>query len=382
MTYLNRRIDLDSLLKNKSILMLGPRSVGKTSLIDNELENIKVFDLLHADTYSSLLRQPSILKETSDLLDSSQVIVIDEIQKLPELLDEVHRILNTSDRKFLLTGSSARKLKRGGANLLAGRAWQAELFPLTYHEIPDFDILKYLNRGGLPDIYQSEFPDEELRAYVGTYLREEIQAESLTRNLPAFSRFLDTIAFANGLEINYESLASDCAVSTSTLKNYFEILEDTLLGFSLPAFKKTKIRKAISRSKHYLFDVGVCNELSKRKNIIEGNELFGNAFEHFLVLEVRAWNSYSRSYHDLTYWRSTSKLEVDLIIGKQLAVEIKATKNVQPKHIKNLRALKEEGLIENFAIVANDPNERITKEGIHIYHWKTFLEKLWANELI
>jgi len=190
-----------------------------------------------------------------------RIIAIDEIQKLPTLLDEVHRLISKFDMKFILTGSSARKLKRGSANLLAGRAWRADLFALTSNEIPKFNLLTYLNCGGLPHIYGKKYAAEELNSYVSTYLREEIQSEALTRNLESFSEFLDAIAMSNGEEINFESLASDCGVSPGTLKNYIGILEDTLIGFTLSSYTKTKKRKAISRGKHYLFDLGVVNVL-------------------------------------------------------------------------------------------------------------------------
>jgi len=185
--------------------------------------------------------------------------VIDEVQKLPAILDEVHRLIEEKKMRFLLAGSSARRLKHGGANLLAGRAWSASLFPLTSFEIDDFNLIRCLNYGSLPQVYTSEDPLEELESYVSTYLQEEIKAEAVTRNIQAFSEFLDVIAMANGNEVNYEGLASDCQISPNTLKNYLQILDDTLLGFSLPAFLKTKKRKPITRSKYYLFDIGVTN---------------------------------------------------------------------------------------------------------------------------
>jgi uncharacterized protein len=231
--------------------------------------------------------------------------------------------------RFLLTGSSARKLKHGGSNLLAGRAWSASLFPLTSQEINNFDLMKCLNYGSLPQVYTSDDPLEELESYVGTYLQEEIKAEAVTRNIHAFSEFLDIIALASGDEVNYESLASDCQVSPQTLKNYIQILDDTLLGFTLPAFTKTKKRKSISRAKFYLFDVGVTNFLSNRSQIKMKSKEFGDVFEHFLILEIRAYISYTRNKLKIYYWRSTSQFEVDLTLGSSWAIEIKSTKEVQ-----------------------------------------------------
>lgn len=201
----------------------------------NIKDNVVIFDLLERGTYRRLLSDPSLLAT----VDQSKIIFIDEIQKIPT---------------FLLTGSSARKLKKGSSNLLAGRAWQASLYPLVSEEITNFDLLRYLTRGGLPQAYDSDYWKKELKAYISLYLREEVTAEALTRNLESFSKFIDLVAISNGNEINYNSFASDCGVSLNTIKNYFEILEDTLIGFKLPAFTKTKKRKAITRAKHYLFD--------------------------------------------------------------------------------------------------------------------------------
>lgn len=310
------------------------------------------------------------------------IVVIDEVQKMPEILDEVHRLIKSGNLTFLLTGSSARKLKRGGANLLAGRAWWAELFPLTSTEIPDFDLTTYLNRGGLPAVYPSDDYIEDLRAYTALYLKEEIQNEALTRKVAQFSEFLDLMALSNGEEISYQSFAGDCGVSANSIKNYIQVLEDTLVAFQLRAFTKTRKRKAISRSKLYFFDIGVTNSLANRGEIKEGSELFGKAFEHFILLEVRAFLSYARKETKMCYWRSTSQPEVDLLLDNCWAIEIKGVTSVQDKHLKGLRALKEEGTIQNFAIISCDRNERKTQDDISIFPWKLFLEKLWNEEII
>lgn len=379
MAYYKRRLDLNKLLQDKSFFLFGPRSTGKSTLISEQLPNAVVYDLLDAEIFKRLLERPKLLSEENQ--DSSNLIVIDEIQRLPQLLHEVHRLISKEGKKFLLTGSSARKLKNEGTNLLAGRAWRADLFPLTTQEIPDFDLLRYLNHGGLPQVYLSSKPEEELRAYTAMYLREEIQAESLTRNLQSFSSFLDVMAITNGEEINFQSLASDCGVSAGTLKNYIQILEDTLLGFSLRGFTQTKKRKAISRLKHYYFDVGVVNSLAKRGKIQQKSELFGKAFEHFIIQETRAYLGYSRSQNEMTYWRSLSQFEVDLLVGKTLAVEIKATSMVQDKHLKGLRALKEERIFRKHIVVSQDLKPRKTEDGIEILPWAFYLERLWNGDL-
>lgn len=381
----DRILSLGKLLKKKSFFLFGPRSTGKSTLIENELPDARVYDLLDANVFSRLMRNPTLLEEdnrTESSTSAAPIIVIDEVQKFPPLLDEVQRLIRKHGWTFLLTGSSARKLKRGAGNLLAGRAWMAELFPLVSAEIPQFDLLTYLNRGGLPQVYGSENHREELENYISLYLKEEIQNESLTRNLPAFSAFLDAIALSNGEEINFESFGNDCGVSPVTAKNYVKILEDTLIGFSLAGYTKTKKRKATSRIKHYLFDGGVVNTLCHRGEIFPKSELFGKALEQFIIQEVRAYLSYQRLRKELSYWRSVSQFEVDLIIGQDMAIEIKATSQVSEKHLKGLRALKEEGQIKKFSIVSMDESLRETNDGIIIYPWKEFLSRLWNNQLI
>jgi predicted AAA+ superfamily ATPase len=223
--------------------------------------------------------------------------------------------------------------------------------------------------------------EEELNAYIGTYLAEEIQAEAVTKNLAAFSEFLSVAALSNGHEINFDSFASDCGVSPSTVKSYFQILEDTLIGMLLTGFTKTKKRKATSRAKHFFFDIGVVNTLARRGKIAPRSELFGSAFEHFIMMEVRAYTSYARRHELLQYWRSTSNFEVDLILGARVAIEIKSTDLVQDKHLKGLRALKEEGLLEKYICVSTDEHLRVTQDGITIMPWQHFLKSLWSGEI-
>lgn len=372
----SRKLDLAKLLKFRSFFLFGPRGTGKSTLIEQTLPEARVYDLLDPEEFQRLLREPKIISQetTSDTL-----VVIDEIQKLPNLLDEVHRLIAKRKQTFLLTGSSARKLRKGGANLLAGRAFQAELFPLTSPEIVDFDLLTYLNTTGLPEFYGQLHAEEYLRAYIGTYLKEEIQAEALTRNLPGFTRFLEVIALSNGEEINYANIASDSGIAVRTLEGYFGILDDTLIGFSVPPFLLSVKRKAITRSKYFLFDIGVVNSLARRGRVEFKSELFGKLFEHFIALELRAFISYHRIDLPLQYWRSTSQFEVDFVIGNKLAIEIKGTDLVTDKHLKGIRAFKEEGLIQNYAVVSLDLRERVTPDGIHIWPWQTFLQKLWSD---
>lgn len=370
-----RVLNLPDLLKQRSFFLLGPRATGKSTLIAQTLGGAKIYDLLDPELFQRLLREPKLISEETN---SKTLVVIDEIQKMPSLLDEVHRLISKRNQTFLLTGSSARKLRRGAANLLAGRAFQAELFPLVSCEIENFNLLSYLNTTGLPEFCCREaLASEFLKAYVGTYLKEEIQAESLVRNLPGFSRFLETVALSNGQEIQFSNISSDTGVPVRTLEGYFSILDDTLVGFSVPPFLRTTKRKAITRAKYFLFDVGVVNSLSRRGRIELKSELFGKALEHFIALELRAWISYRRLDLPLCFWRSTSDFEVDFILGNKLALEVKATDLVSDKHMKGLRAFKEEGLVQDYLIVSLDETLRKTDDGITIIPWELFLKKLW-----
>ena len=371
-------LNLPELLSKKSFFLFGARSTGKTTLIQQTLPQSFVVDLLNARTYTTLLKDPTAL---ADLIRGHEkIVVIDEIQKLPKLLDEVHRIIQKDKRTFLLTGSSARKLKHGGANLLAGRARDARLFPLCSAEVPSFELLDFLNKGGIPDIFDSAEPEEDLEAYVDTYLREEIKAEAVTRNVGAFAEFLDVIGRSNGQELNYDGFASDLQVSTSTFKNYIQILEDTLIGFRLPGFVETKKRKATARAKHYLFDLGVARYLAGNGEIHRKSKLFGDALEHFIILEVRAYLSYTRSKQKMSYWRSTSQFEVDLLIGKETAIEIKATHQPGAKHLKGLRALKDENLFRRYICIHCGSHRSISEDGIELLPYHHFLTELWEKK--
>ncbi len=374
-----RILDVKHLLSMKSFFLFGPRSVGKSTLVRQQLKKAQVYDLLDDETYESLLRRPKIIEESLD--PEKSLVVIDEIQRLPKLLNEVHRLIYKKNLLFLLTGSSARKLRRGASNLLGGRAWEANLYPLTTQEIQDFDLLKYLNIGGLPHVYLSSHPNDELKSYVSLYLREEIVAEALVRKVEHFLRFLDVIALNNGEELHYQGLSNDTGVQARTLQNYVQILEDTHMGFQVTPFLMTKKRKAITRSKFYLFDLGVVGRLAKRSEIKNGSELFGRAFEHFIAREIKSYLGYNRKDEELYYWRSTSGYEVDFIIDKKIAIEVKATDMVSEGHLKGLFALQEEKMIKDYIVVSQDSSPRMIRN-IQILPWKIFLDKLWKNKLI
>lgn len=375
-----RLIDL-KFTANKSCFLFGPRQTGKSSLLKNCFPEASYIDLLKSDIYHRFSKSPQLLREEVLVEDKSTLIIIDEIQRIPDLLNEVHLLIEEGYR-FILTGSSARKLRRGAANLLAGRARTRNLFPLVSHEIDDFDLLKVLNIGSIPSIYLSDEPLEDLDSYVGTYLREEISAEALTRGIQDFSNFLELAAIDNGELINFSNIASDVGLSANTIKNYYEILEDTLIGSLLPPYTKTIKRKAISKSKFYFFDIGVANFLAHRFTIKERSPLFGKCFEHFIYCELKAYLSYTKDKRRLRFWRSKNGQEVDFIIGDEIAIEVKSTQLVQRKHTKGLIAFSEEVTLEEKIIVSQDPKKRILDEGILVYPIQDFLDELWSGHLI
>lgn len=375
-----RVLDLNTLIKKKSHFLFGPRSTGKTTLYETQLKDYRLYDLLDDDVYLRLFKRPKLIEEEN--ISEPKLIIIDEVQKLPKLLDEVHRLIKKYNWFFLLTGSSARKLKRGGANMLGGRAWEAHLYPLTSIEISDFDLIKYFNRGGLPFVYNSSDYRRDLKNYVNIYLKEEIIEEALVKNHDYFMSFLDVIALSNGQEINYESIARDAGVPPRTVLNYVQILVDTLMCHQLKPYQKTKSRKAISKSKLYMFDIGVANYLAKRGEIIKGSELYGAVFEHFIINEIKAYLSYHSIDKELYFWRTTDQVEIDCIIGDAVAIEIKSTSLVTNYHCKNLNLVKKENLFKRHIIVSHDSTKRIIENNIEVIPWKDFLAQLWQEKIV
>lgn len=384
MIHYQRKLDLNALLAKKSIFLLGPRATGKSYLIHEQLHTKAVIiDLLRSDLHLRLSAAPWELE--SQLMAQIQTserlwIVIDEVQKIPQLLDEVHRLIETRHWRFLLTGSSARKLKRGQANLLAGRAWTAHLYPLSISEIPNFDLDRYLHIGGLPMAYSSNDPQEELRAYAQTYLYEEIQAEGLVRKLPQFLRFLNTAALANGQLLNFAQIASNTGVPATTVKEYYSILEDTLIGFMLKPWQQAIKRKTIATAKFYLFDTGVCHALVGTQHLEPQTDLYGRSFEHWIAMELRCYLDYIRSHDVLSFWRDQQQHEVDFIIGNHTAIDVKASKKISDRELKNINILREENIIKKFYLVSQDSIERV-HDNIICLHWKTFMERLWDHKI-
>lgn len=374
--WVNRQLDVAGLLEKSSCFLLGPRQTGKTSLIQRRLPSVLYYDLLDSATYLTMSRNPGRLAEEVGL--SVKRVVIDEIQRLPGLLNDVQRLIELQDVHFLLTGSSARKLRRGGVNLLGGRARVKYLHPLTAMELGDrFDLNHALNRGLLPSIYFSDDPKADLTSYSGLYLQQEIMAEGATRNIPAFSRFLKMAAHNNGGIVNFTNVASDAQVARTTVYEYYEILKDTLILRELPPWRKTVKRKPLASSKYYFFDSGVVSALQGRP-FLPGTPEFGEAFETFLMHELSCFSDYV-SGEPLSFWRSASGFEVDFIIGDHTAVEVKAKDNVSPQDLKSLRALREEKLLNRFVCVCLEKRSREV-DGIKILPVAEFLSSLWVGE--
>jgi uncharacterized protein len=380
--YIHRALNLKTLLKKKSFFLFGPRATGKTTLIRHQLKDqAMIVNLLRSDVYLRLSAKPHDLETMIPLDAKNKFIVLDEVQRVPMLLNEVHHLIEERNLTFLLTGSSARRLKKQDVNLLGGRAWEAQLFPLTFHEIPDFNLTRYLQVGGLPVVYLSEDPYEELIAYINTYLKEEIQSESLVRKLPAFLRFLKFSALTSGKVLNFTSIANDASVPTNTVREYYHILEDTFIGFLVPAWTKSVKRKPTSLSKFYFFDLGARNTLCEIKSLPPASDLYGQAFEHFIALELRAYISYQRLHVPLSYWATKHGQEVDFIVGDELAIEVKTTNKVSDKHLTGLKLLQEENICQLYFLISQDPIER-NVSGVHCLPWKTFLKNLWAGDFI
>lgn len=364
------------MLEHKSCFLFGPRQCGKSSLVRETIPDAYVFDLLNSDTYARLARNTGYIEE---VCRENRPIVIDEIQKMPLLLDEVHRLIELRGFRFLLTGSSARKLRRGGVNLLGGRARLRNMHPFSASELGEgFDLDRAMNYGLLPGIWFSDDPEEDLAGYVTLYLEQEIMQEGATRNLPAFSRFLEIAALTSGEQINYQTIASDAQVPRSTVQEYFKILKDTLIAREVPVWRKGLSRKTVETAKFYLFDTGVARRLQRRKALVRGTPEYGHAFESWILHEIVTYADTFRRDAEIAYWRTRTKLEVDFVINSEIAIEAKATRNASKEDIKGLRAIADEGSFTKRLLVCDEPAERET-DGIVILPWRTFVERLWSG---
>ena len=371
---------IDSQIED-SIFLFGARQTGKSTILRETFPNNIYIDLLNTELKSRFQRRPTLLYEMLSNEADGTLVIIDEIPEAPELLNEVHRLISEKNMVFILCGSSARKLKRKGYNTLGGRAYPVYLFPFVSAEIPNFDIDHAVNYGMLPPHYLAKNPQRRLSAYIDVYLKEEIKEEALVRNLNAFQRFLEIAALTDGEMVNNKNIAQDCGVSANTVNSYFDILEDTLIGFRVPAYTKTIKRRLFQTPRFYYFDVGIVNHLLHRTNLVRGTAEYGHAFEHLVIQELYAWISYTESQEKLSYWHTHSGFEVDAIIGDaRVAIEIKSVEEVLPRHLKGLKAFSEDYPNARTIIVSLDPINR--KVGnIECLYLMDFFKKLWNGEI-
>ena len=387
---IKRRLNIN-LPARQSAFLWGARKTGKSTYLREQFPQAIYYDLLQSDLYLRLVRQPFILREEIMAMSEqllAQPIIIDEVQKIPHLLDEVHWLIENTKASFILCGSSARKLKRGAANLLGGRAWRYEFFPLVYPEIPQFNLIKALNNGLIPAHYLVNDSKRSLKAYIQDYITEEVQAEGLTRNLPAFARFMDSLVFSQGELTNFLNIARECGVDSKTVKEYYQILIDTLLGYFVYPFYKANKREAITATpKFYLFDTGVANFLAKRKiEQLKGSEA-GKAFEHFILMELIAYRGLNDLDFEINFWRTKTGLEVDFVLAKgEVAVEVKINEQIDKTDLKGLIAFSEDYKPKTIYVVCNEKRMRKivldNQQIIWIMPWESFLKKLWRDEII
>lgn len=388
-SYINRILDIQSRVRRKSMFLFGPRQTGKTAMIDNQLDDDVrlVRSLLNANIRRRCQSDPSVLRDelaTRGIKDG--LVVIDEIQKVPDLLDEVHLMIEETDIRFLMTASSARRLRETGVNLLGGRAGKMNLHPFVWPEIRQFKptLDRILTYGMLPSVFLSKEPDEVLDDYINVYLQEEIAGEGLVRQLPKFERFLEVAALTNSQGINYSNIASDVMMSRDSIREWYGILYDTMIGFAIPPYTRTKKRKAVETERFYYFDVGLVRFLLNLTEVSDTHSEYGKLFESYIAQELSAYLDYGRKRERLSYWRTRqSSFEVDFTIGDQVAVETKTTKLVnEKKDLRGLRALKEEGIFKKYIVVSRDEISRTTDDGILLLPWTVFLDELWDGRIV
>lgn len=370
----------------ETFFLWGPRQTGKSTLLRARYPDARWVDLLKADDFRRYASRPELLRQ--EILaarhPAGSQVVIDEVQKVPALLDEVHWLIENHGVHFALCGSSARKVRRGAANLLGGRALRYQLHGITAHEIgAPLDLDRLLNHGYLPRVHGSPQARRLLDAYIGDYLKEEIAAGGLVRNLPTFSEFLDVAALSDCEVVNLANIARDCGVSGHTVKGWFEILEDTLLGRWLPAWRRRARRRVVAAPKFYFADVGVVNRLARRGELRAGSDAWGKAFENWVFHELAAWVDYKDVDADLSYWRLASGIEVDFVLGDmRCAIEAKSSARITNDHLKGLRSLAvEHPDVGARVIVCGEPRERRTDDGIDVWPAQQFVQRLWSGEL-
>ena len=378
---IERIFNITNYLEDGSIFLFGARQTGKSTFLEQTLKNAVFFDLLDSNLRLKLQRDPSLLYDTLQDKPAGTIIVIDEIPEIPELLNEVHRLIQKKGLRFVLTGSSPRKLKRKGHNTLGGRAAPCFFFPFVSAELHDIDLDKALLYGLLPPHYLAKNPRRLLSGYIDIYLKEEIKEEALSRNIAVFQRFMQAAALTSSEIVNYTNIANDCNVSAKTIKEYFSILEDTLIGYMLPAYTKTNKRKVTQAPKFYFFDVGVYNYLLQRTSLPPETPEYGHSFEHFVMQELRAYVNYFQKDETLSYWHTYNNKEIDVVVGQaKIGIEIKSTTEIQPKHLSNFKDYHDEFPDSRCIIVSRDKLTR-RNGNIEIMYVFDFLKQLWAGEI-
>lgn len=367
----------------ETFFLWGSRQCGKSTLLKHTYPDSEYIDLLKSEEFRRYTERPEVLRQE---IEEGHIdfVIIDEIQKVPALLDEVHWLIENRGVSFALCGSSARKVRKGQANLLGGRGINFEMFGFSAWELGgDFDLVRLLNHGYLPSIYADKNPQRRLNTYVSLYLKEEIAAEGLVRRLPVYSDFLSMAALSDTGIVSYTTIARETGVSSETIRGYFDILCDTLLGRFLPAYRRRPKRRIVKAPKFYFSDVGVVNFLARRGEVRPGSELFGQAFENWIFHELCAYDAYHERFAEIHYWRLSSGIEVDFLINHiDCAVECKSGTRVTSTHLKGLRQLKlEHPETRRRIVVSMEPKNRRTDDGIEILSYRTFLERLWRGEL-
>lgn len=368
-----------NLPKNQSFLLLGPRQTGKTTLLKKLFPRAYWIDFLKSEIYRRYAAYPEALRQEVISDPTIKQVVIDEVQRLPHVLDEVHWLIENKKVMFGLCGSSARKLKRQGVNRLGGRALRYELSGLTSKEVgKTFDLKRMLNYGYLPSIYLHKHPQKALETYVSDYLKEEIAQEALVKKLLPFSQFLEKAALSDTEMVQYSNFARDCGVSDNTIREYFEILQDTLIGQWVHGYRKRLKRRHIFKPKFYFADVGVVNFLAKRKSLQPKSFGWGKAFENWVFHELICLKKYKSLFDDIFYWRlSNGSGEVDFIIDDmRLAIEAKAVEFVHSDHLKGLRQLSRECPIHKKVIISLDQKKRQTTDDILILPYQNFTKEI------
>ena len=377
----HRIFDIENRL-DEAMFLFGGRQVGKSTLLKERFPKAVYIDLLNSELRNRYRQHPEEFRESLLRHAPETLVIVDEIQKVPDLLDEVHWLMVNRGLFFVLSGSSARKLKKSGANNLGGRAIPETLFPLVSAEIPDFDLDRAIQNGMIPRHYMVANARNRLKSYIELYLKEEIIEEAAVQKVDDFIRFLEVAAISNGEMLNYENVATDCGVSANTVKAYYQILCDTLLGFEVPAYRKVIKRKLSKSSRFYFFDVGIANYLTGRHHLAPKTPEYGHAFEHLVMQEIVAYLGYKGIEEKLTYWHTYDDIEVDAVIGDaRVAIEIKSADSIQTNHKKGLVEFAKEHPNVKQILVSRDRISRRSGD-IDLYYVTDFFKALWNDEIV